>query len=80
MYKSSLAFSTNCAQTPELSTAIRSHFLGVGNVSNFYPQYEQFMHIVFTTKSTETPLLLSLFTQNTHSLLLKLLIYLKKGY
>lgn len=64
-----------CAQSDPSSTAIFLKNLPVESAYNLYPSFGQFIHNIFTPKFKKLPLLISIFTRNTQSLLLKLLIY-----
>lgn len=80
MHKFGIIPGISCAQLSQYSTAFQVKILVVGNVYALYSSFEQVIHNVFTAKYELCSLLYDGFTHNTQGLLLKLLIYLKKGY
>lgn len=79
MRKTSWKQRKTCVKQAHYSTSFFSEFLTVGNSPVFYSTKPQVLHSYSALRFINLSLLFGLFTHNPQALLLKLLIYLKKG-
>lgn len=80
MYKEVGTVSISCVKPGLYSTSFFEATFVVANLPGIYPQKHPVMHSRYTSFFKDFSLLFSSFTRFTQRLLLKLLIYLKKGY